>query len=105
MSTPFETDSGRKALEKVGFSPDENGEYPLAQQYGPLSNALAIVAMIEWLEEQWPHVAIQSDVTHTGRLRSVTAWHPGEDTPHILETAPTHAEALIAAVLATEEKK
>lgn len=103
----YDTEAGRKALEKVGFSRDATGDYPPVHRYGPMGSALAEYAMMDWLVEQWDNLAVER---YPVQGWGVSILRP--DTPHSLElvqefigsSATSRAEALIAAVLASKEK-
>ena len=104
--TIFDEPDGRKALEKIGCWAGTGP--PAPEDCRPMSAAgrdAATVAMIDWLDERHAGLAIEH---LPGSGWSIVVWQP--DTPtsdvlvkKVLAAAPTRAEALIAAVLATGE--
>ena len=96
---PFDTPEGRKALEKAAAHTEH-------ADVDDMSDALAIVAMIEWLDDKYADWLMGKG--KAGRW--FTGWRKRPDPSEVAhdcdchELAPTLAEALIAAVNATEEE-
>ncbi len=98
MSNPFDTPKGKEALGRIDFYA---GMSERSSDCGPNSCAAAIVAMIEWLDQQWDAVGIEKN-----DCWDITAWRDacgaginlrGGEGCH----ADTLAEALVEAVAAT----
>lgn len=103
MTNPFDTGEAYQALVKIG-KPDLMVN--LLDPGDDSARAEAIVAMMDWLEARHERLVLEHQQVGPERLDVciISAWDRMRGDWAIYEQAPTRAEALIAAVNATEEK-